>query len=80
LMLLKATPPIDLDAWIESVVEVEEPEYNSGASPFTVHDWIKGARDDYPIHTGILIHTSNGSHMMEPRYSTVVGVTSSNYP
>ncbi len=38
LMLLKATPPIDLDAWIESVVEVEEPEYNSGASPFTVHD------------------------------------------
>ena len=38
LMLLKATPPIDLDAWIESVVEVEEPEYNSGASPFTIHD------------------------------------------
>mgnify|MGYP003982303173 CR=1 FL=1 len=35
---LKATPPLDLEAWIESVVEVEELEYNSGASPFSMHE------------------------------------------
>ena len=35
---LKATPPLDLEAWIEGVVEVEEPDYNSGGSPFSKYD------------------------------------------